>query len=99
GIPDFFRPRWMTPAGFQGEWWPAQWTSLYDLTPLRDLLTRYIDFDKLSESPVRLIISAVEVDRGEQVFFDSHIDTFTTEHILASCSLPPLFPWTTINDR
>lgn len=99
GIPEFFRPRWMAPPGLQGEWWPPQWTSLYDLTPLAELLGRYIDFDKLPESPIRLIISAVEVDRGEQVFFDSHIDTFTPEHILASCSLPPIFPWTTINGR
>lgn len=98
GIPEFFRPRWLAP-GVHGEWWPAQWTSIYDINPLGDLLRKYIDFSKLSQSPVRLIVSAVDVDSGELVFFDSHIDELTPDHILASCSLPPMFPWTTIDGR
>lgn len=98
GIPEFFRPRWLAP-GVHGEWWPTQWTSIYDINPLRDLLRKYIDFSKLSQSPVRLIVSAVDVDSGELVFFDSRIDELTPDHILASCSLPPMFPWTTINGR
>lgn len=98
GIPEFFRPRWLAP-GEHGEWWSSQWTSLYDISPLRDLLRKYIDFSKLSQSPVRLIVSAVDVDCGKLVFFDSHIDELTPDHILASCSLPPMFPWTTIDGR
>ncbi|MFA7530759.1 MAG: FAD-dependent oxidoreductase [Castellaniella sp.] len=98
GIPEFFRPRWMAPP-VHDEWWPAQWTSLYELTPLKSLLEKYVDFSTLASSPIRLIISAVDVDCGEQVFFDSHIDTLTADHVLASCSLPPLFPWTTIDGR
>ncbi|MFA7439208.1 patatin-like phospholipase family protein, partial [Castellaniella sp.] len=98
GIPEFFKPRWLSP-GAQGEWWPAHWTSLYDPTPLRELLSKYVDFSCLGDSPTRLIVSAVEVDRGELVYFDSRVDTLTADHILASCSLPPIFPWTTIDDR
>ncbi|MEO8839852.1 MAG: patatin-like phospholipase family protein, partial [Herbaspirillum sp.] len=98
GIPGFFRPRWLAPV-VNGEWWPNQWTSLYDVTPLKDLLCKYVDFSKLAESPVRLIISAVDVDLGELVFFDSHTDQLTPDHVLASCSLPPGFPWTTIDGR
>ncbi|MBV6271885.1 FAD-dependent oxidoreductase [Alcaligenaceae bacterium CGII-47] len=98
GIPEFFRPRWLAP-GVHGEWWPSQWTSIYDINPLRNLLCKYIDFSTLSQSPVRLIVSAVDVDRGELVFFDSRIDKLTPDHILASCSLPPMFQWTTIDGR
>lgn len=98
GIPEFFRPRWLAP-GVRGEYWPHQWTSLYDASPLKDLLCKYVDFSKLSQGPVRLIISAVDVELGEQVFFDSHIDELTPDHILASCSLPPVFAWTTIDGR
>ncbi len=98
GIPEFFKPRWLSP-GVQGEWWPASWTSLYDPAPLRELLARHVDFAKLADSPIRLIVSAVEVDRGELVYFDSRVDTLTPDHILASCSLPPIFPWTTIDGR
>lgn len=98
GIPGFFTPRWLAP-GANGEWWPSQWTSLYDASPIKTLLRKYVDFPKLSQSPVRLIIAAVDVDLGELVFFDSRIDELTPDHIVASCSLPPLFPWTTIDGR
>ncbi len=98
GIPGFFTPRWLAP-GIDGEWWPYQWTSLYDASPIKALLRKYVDFTKLSQSPVRLIVAAVDVDLGELVFFDSRIDELTPDHILASCSLPPIFPWTTIDGR
>lgn len=96
GIPGFFRPRWLAP-GVGGEFWPCQWTSLYDPTPIKTLLCKYVDFAKLPRSPVRLIVAAVDVDLGELVFFDSRVDKLTPDHILASCSLPPIFPWTTID--
>lgn len=98
GIPAFFKPRWMAP-GVHDEWWPHQWTSLYDASPIKDLLCKYVDFPKLSKGPVRLIVAAVDVERGELVFFDSQVDELTPDHILASGSLPPVFPWTTIDGR
>lgn len=98
GLPEFFMPRWLVPD-VQGGWWPHQWTSLYDASPIKDLLCKYVDFSKLAESPVRLIVSAVDVDLGELVFFDSRVDKMTPDHILASSSLPPVFPWTTIDGR
>lgn len=98
GIPDFFRPRWLSPV-VQDEYWPHQWTSLYDNSPLKHLLGKYVDFSRLSESPIRLLITAVDVDLGELVVFDSRTDEITADHVLASGSLPPVFPWTTINGR
>ncbi|MGE4338758.1 MAG: patatin-like phospholipase family protein [Pigmentiphaga sp.] len=81
------------------EEFPLQWTSLYDAAPLGRLLEKYIDFERLVPSPIRLIVGAVDVELGELTFFDSKADRLTPAHILASCSLPPAFRWTTIDGR
>ena len=39
------------------------------------------------------------METAELEVFDSYGDDLTAEHILASGSLPPGFPWTTINGR
>jgi len=98
GVPNFFKPRWLNPFTCFTQL-PSQWTSFYDTSPVRKLLEKYVDFSKLKSSPVRLMISAVDVETSELVMFDSYIDTLTPDHILASGSLPPGFPWTTINGR
>jgi NADPH-dependent 2,4-dienoyl-CoA reductase/sulfur reductase-like enzyme/predicted acylesterase/phospholipase RssA len=98
GSPHFFRPRWfepiLTPAAL-----PTQWKSFYELSPLKATLSKYVDFDKLKESPVRLVLSAVDVETGQLAIFDSYVDDITPDHILASGSLPPGFPWTTIQGK
>jgi NADPH-dependent 2,4-dienoyl-CoA reductase/sulfur reductase-like enzyme/predicted acylesterase/phospholipase RssA len=98
GSPHFFRPRWfepiLTPAAL-----PTQWKSFYELSPLKATLGKYVDFDKLKDSPVRLVLSAVDVETGQLAIFDSYVDDITPDHILASGSLPPGFPWTTIQGK
>ena len=42
---------------------------------------------------------AVNVETSEFEAFDSYTDNITLDHILASRSLPPGFPWTTINGK
>lgn len=98
GLPRFFRPRWLAPSLAPADW-PAHWTSLYDTGPLRELLLRYVDFPALRASPVRLLISAVNVETAELEVFDSHVDELRVEHVMASGSLPPGFPWTEIDGR
>lgn len=98
GVPVFFRPRWLSPP-VRGEELPYQWTSLYDLAPLKKLLEKYVDFSRLAASPVRLFVGAVDVELGRLEFFDTKVDRLTPEHIIASCSLPPIFRWTTIGNR
>ncbi|MDD2544742.1 MAG: FAD-dependent oxidoreductase [Burkholderiaceae bacterium] len=98
GVQQFFQPRWFQPM-LDLQQLPMHWTSLYDTTPIKQLLKKYIDFDRLASSPVRLLVSAVDVETSELVVFDSYVDRLTPEHILASGSLPPSFPWTTINGR
>lgn len=98
GVPKFFRPRWMQPFCPFSEL-PVNWTSFYDTSPIKTLLARYIDFPTLKSSPVRLLISAVNVTTGELEIFDSYVDDLTPDHILASGSLPPAFPWTQLDGK
>ena len=95
GSPRFFWPNWLLPP----EQIPWNWTSLYDTAPAKALLAKYVDFSKLRESPVRLLVSTVNVETAELEVFDSYADDITVDHILASGSLPPAFPWTTIQGR
>jgi NTE family protein len=75
---------------------PINWNSFYDPSPVKDLLHKYVDFKRLKHSPIRLLVSAVNVETSELDTFDSYADDITPDHILASGSLPPGFPWTTI---
>lgn len=96
GVPNFFRPRWLSFPLAQP---PALWTSFYDTAPMRELIRRYVDFSKLRTSPVRLLISAVNVETGVLETFDSFVDDLTPDHVVASGSLPPGFPWTVIGGK
>jgi NTE family protein len=98
GVPGFFRPRWLNARSVLNEL-PSEWTYLYDAAPMKSLLQRYVDFDVLKSSPVRLLISAVDVETAALRVFDSYIDELTPEHIIASGSLPLALPWTTIDGR
>lgn len=98
GSAQFFRPRWTLPMCSPDQL-PYRWTSLYDTSPLKSLLARHVDFSRLKSSPIRLLVSAVDVETAELRTFDSYGDEMTVDHILASASLPPSFPWTTIDGR
>jgi NTE family protein len=98
GVPGFFEPRWTQMWQNFGQM-PSQWPSLYDFSAAKKLLSQYVDFDNLKHSPVRLLVTAVDVQSSEVVLFDSYLDNFTVDHVLASGSLPPAFPWVTIGDR
>lgn len=98
GVPKFFRPQW-TPFLKSVPQLPLLWTSYYDTSPMRELITKYVDFSRLKSSPVRLLISAVNVETAELEIFDSFVDELTADHVIASGSLPPGFPWTMIADK
>ena len=95
GFPRFFLPHWQLPL----DELPWNWTSLYDFAPARTLLEKYVDFSRLRESPVRLLVSTVNVETAQLEVFDSRADDITVDHILASGSLPAAFPWTTIQGK
>jgi NADPH-dependent 2,4-dienoyl-CoA reductase/sulfur reductase-like enzyme/predicted acylesterase/phospholipase RssA len=98
GSPNFFRPRWFEPILSPAQV-PTNWTSFYDPSPLKATLSKYIAFEKLRDSPVRLVLTAVDVETGQLTIFDSYVEEITPEHVLASGSLPPGFSWTTIDGR
>lgn len=90
GVPGFFTPRlpppWLQPTG------TAAATSYYDTSALRETLLRFVDFDLLNNGPVRLSVGAVNVQTGNQLFFDNSQMEIRVEHIMASGALPPGFP-------
>lgn len=98
GLPKFFTPRWLA-APYDGVQLPMHWTSFYEVGPMRKLIAQYVDFSSLKTSPVRLLVGAVEVTTGELQIFDSYVNDLTPDHILASGSLPPGFPWTIIDGK
>jgi NTE family protein len=81
-----------------GFWWSemlAQMTSPYvtnpfDYNPLRDILARTVDFDRVRQcDKLTLFISATNVETGRVKVFDH--GTLTLEAVMASTCLPMLF--------
>jgi NTE family protein len=76
---------------------PALATHMYETAPLEAALNEWVDFDKLNASPVEVIVTAVEVRGGHLQEFSSHRDGLTAKHVVASASLPPVFPATAVD--
>jgi NTE family protein len=79
---------------------PAEWTYIYDHSPLVKTLEKYIDYTKLKptggrgRSYTRLIMTAVNVLTAHPVTFDSYKQQITSKHILATSGYPLYaFPW------
>lgn len=93
GQPGFFRP-----------WWPAEWlinapVSFYDTSALRRTLLELVDFDLINRGDVRLSLGAVEVESGNNIYFDNTQMRLGPEHVMASGALPPGFPAVVIDGR
>lgn len=76
---------------------PTLATHMYEAGPLEAALAEWVDFDKLNASPTEVIVTAVEVKSGQLVEFSSHRDGLSARHIVASASLPPVFPATRLD--
>ncbi len=96
GQPGFFTPNfpnaWISPRGSKTA------TSLYDTAPLRETLTRLVDFDLLNSGPVRYAAGAVAVRSGNFRYFDTTEDRIGPEHVMASGALPPALPMVQIGE-
>ncbi|MGN6529668.1 MAG: DUF3734 domain-containing protein [Burkholderiaceae bacterium] len=89
----FFLPR--APLAWLGT--PAPGTaSFYDTAPLKATLERLVDFDRVNQGPMRMTISAVDVETGNFEVFDNQHGRWRhrlrAEHVMASGALPPGFP-------
>ncbi len=80
------------------------WSYLYDTTELLQTLARRVDFTALNANKTAFLITAVDILSGELKRFANQPvgnvapTPITPEHVLASGSLPPQFPWTKIGD-
>jgi NTE family protein len=96
GNPNFFFPRVDYLA------WPT-WTYFYDTAPLRRTLKELVDLDGLAKKDAapRLLMSATDLEEGQIRYFDSQEEKhgLTLDHVMASCSLPPAFPMTEVDQK
>jgi NTE family protein len=72
---------------------PLLSASIYDLLPLRRTLCDSIDLDKLNRpAEIRLVVGSINVKTGEPKDFDNQIEHLQIDHVIASGSIPPMFP-------
>jgi len=86
-------------------WSFLDWTNFYDTHPMLKTLEDHVDFDSLNASETAFVITAVNRSSGELVRFRNHPykeeakTRIEPSHVLASGSLPPAFPATTIDSK
>jgi NTE family protein len=100
GNDKFFKPRWMPEYVLADPEYsiPAEWTYIYDHSPLVKTLEKYIDYARLKPTGehfnTRLIMTAVNVLTAQPLTFDSYKQQITPKHILATSGYPLYaFPW------
>jgi NTE family protein len=64
--------------------------SLFDPTPLRELIDASLDLDRVRASPVQLLVVTTDLARREERIFDNR--TVTREALLAAAAVPGAFP-------
>jgi NTE family protein len=98
GQPGFFTPRPIDPY-FAAPGTPA--TSFYDTDALYGTLADFVDFDRLNAGATRLSVGATDIETGKLIFFDTQhmAGPLGPAHVVASGSLPPGFPPTTIDGK
>lgn len=75
---------------------PPLATYVYDPAPLAHAIEEWVDFRRVRRSATELIVTAVEVKSGRLAEFSSR-SSFGVRHVMASASLPPVFPTVSIN--
>ena len=95
GSPNFFTPR--LPPPFPHSLSSPAGLSFYDVRPLKQMLERLVDFDRINAGATRFSVGAVNIKTGNFVYFDTTTHQIGPAHIMASGSLPPGFPPTEID--
>lgn len=87
GNPKMFFPKWFIPSA--DYFMPYFWQYIYDITPLKNTLNQYVDFQKIqSPDRPRLIITSTDVQNAKPSVFDSEYDSIEADHVLASAGYP-----------
>jgi NTE family protein len=94
GNPSFFVPR-------HDYFSLPTWTYLYETSPLRQTLSQLVDLAALADRDALpgLLVSATDVKEGQIKYFYSREQSLSLDHIVASGSLPPSFPMTSIDGK
>lgn len=98
GVHGFYEPR-------RDVWSFLNWTNFYDTHPMLGTLKDHVDFALLNASETAFVITAVNRSSGELIRFRNHQHKGEAKieikpcHVLASGSLPPPFPATTIGGQ
>jgi NTE family protein len=96
GNPNFFGPHYDYSR-------VTAWTSYYNTDPLKRILDECIDFKRINDSAwqdrPRLLVTATDLQTGEVQAFDNYERIITSDHVMASSSLPPAFPMTCVDGR
>lgn len=97
GNSNAFLPLWLRPSLD----FTYNFPYLYDITPLKKTLEKFVDYSKLREkSRPRLIVTSTDVQNGKPSIFDSKYDRFTSDHVLASAGYPFYgISWTKVGNR
>ena len=96
GNSNAFLPLWLRPSfGFYNS------PYLYDISPLKATLEKFVDYTKLKDpARPRLIITSTDIQNGKPSIFDSKYDDFTSDHILSSAGYPFYgISWTKVSNR
>ncbi len=64
---------------------------LMDTSPLKKLLVKYIDINKLRQSSIEIVINAVHLPTSRLKYFTQH--QIDISHIMAASAIPVFFPW------
>jgi len=109
GNPNAFIPNWLLPENLKFPIFGLPYP-LFDLTPLKETVSRFLDFDRLkrrnevlihdsSDTP-RLIMTSTDIQRGEAVVFDNNRTDIERDQIIACVGFPFYgIGWTKIADR
>ena len=90
GNPKAFFPRWIA-SGFFNYLQPFRPLPypLFDITPLKKTLSRYVDFTKLGNpNKPRLIVTSTDIQTSEPVISDSKHTNINADHVIASAGFP-----------
>ncbi|MGI4876015.1 MAG: patatin-like phospholipase family protein [Janthinobacterium lividum] len=98
GQPNVFAPR-PQPSTFWEPIGGVGGPSLYDTGPLGASLDRLADFDRLNTGIPRYSATAVDLETGEVVTFDTSKHAVGAEHVRASGALLPAFPPVEVDGR
>lgn len=91
GLPNFFTPN-LSAFGGNHVSLGAEAAGYYSTQALSKTLSGLIDFDCMSNGPVRLTVGAANVRTGDMRYFDSRDEALDLRHVMASGALPPAFP-------